>query len=726
MPSYQSIPHVFTHLTTGCTFVLPVAFLLVFDSVSAGQQDDTQVTLLPEISITAEKREADLERELSMVNTLSGEELDRAGIQDTQDLQYQVPGLVFSTTAGYGSPYLRGIGGAVSIFGDTGIATFIDGVYLGRANQSLQQLDDIERVEVRKGPYGVTQGHSVLGGAIKITTRDPEPYRSANTDFLYGNYNRHQLRGMLNTPLSDTGLSLRLSGTVNRRDGYSRNTFLKKDLDDQDEHAWRAKLRYRPSSQLDLVFSATQSKENDARNLASKLNSSIGVNGGVLLGGAVPDDPREVTDNVAEYQKIRQSIYSARLNWQTDALYLQALTAYQQTIQQYVADLDGTNIDFSSDASTSDSHAISQEFRLGSHQDERVDWAVGVYFRQEDGDHTLHVRLPVWAVSNSAESNFRNTSYSVFGALEYAFTPQWQGRAGLRYSNDEIAQNLVQAITQPSGNVLLNTTQKGHWNAVTPELGLSYTPTHYQVYYASMTRGYKPGGYNSLAIQPAFAPEYLWAYETGLKATFPERNLHLNAALFYYDYRDMQLLTLAPASAPGTLPIITNAGQATVRGIDLEAHYRPLPNLELTAGATFLDSRFERFDSIDPNNPTADPDRSGNPLPRAPDVSLLLAGTYRWVLSQGGEIKLSMDYRRQSEVYFNPYTDEAVRQGAYSLVNASLGFQDHKDHWYAELYVHNLADELYAQNIVRIDPAVGTARYWGAPRTFGFRLGYRF
>jgi outer membrane receptor protein involved in Fe transport len=96
------------------------------------------------------------------------------------------------------------------------------------------------------------------------------------------------------------------------------------------------------------------------------------------------------------------------------------------------------------------------------------------------------------------------------------------------------------------------------------------------------------------------------------------------------------------------------------------------------------------------------------------------------VLPRYGDIKLSVDYRYQSAVYFNPYKDWAVRQAAYSLVNASLGFHDRKDGWYAEFYVNNLADKLYAQNIIRIDPVVGTARYWGKPRTFGLRIGYRW
>ena len=99
--------------------------------------------------------------------------------------------------------------------------------------------------------------------------------------------------------------------------------------------------------------------------------------------------------------------------------------------------------------------------------------------------------------------------------------------------------------------------------------------------------------------------------------------------------------------------------------------------------------------------------------------------SHDWSQMREGDLRLSVNYKYQSAVYFNAYQDDAVRQDAYGLVNASLSYSSYSSHWYAELYGNNLTDELYAQNIIRIDPILGTARYWGEPRTFGFRLGYK-
>jgi len=107
-------------------------------------------------------------------------------------------------------------------------------------------------------------------------------------------------------------------------------------------------------------------------------------------------------------------------------------------------------------------------------------------------------------------------------------------------------------------------------------------------------------------------------------------------------------------------------------------------------------------------------------------VSWVLGGAYQWKISHYGDLRLSADYRYQSAVYFNPYRDDAVRQPAYGLLGMALGFESYRGNWSAQLYGGNLTDELYAQNIIRVDPVTGTVRLWGEPRTIGFRLGYRF
>jgi iron complex outermembrane receptor protein len=292
---------------------LPVALSLLALPALGNTLSKEPSFSLPIIVITPEWHEFDIQRVPSTVNVLFGEQLDTADIQNAQDLQNRIPGLVFKSSSGVGDTYLRGIGGAVSAAGGSGVSTFVDGVYLTRTSQSLQELYDIDRVEVIKGPHGVHLARNVVGGAISITTLDPEPYRSAYADVLYGTDNRRQLRGAYNFPVPDTGLSFRLTGMLNQRDGYSRNVFLGEDLDDQDDYAWRAKLRYQPSGRLDAVFSATQSRQDDARDLGKQPDPYVGLNGGVLLGGTVPDNPRKVTPNTEQKQNIENELYSAKL-----------------------------------------------------------------------------------------------------------------------------------------------------------------------------------------------------------------------------------------------------------------------------------------------------------------------------------------------------------------------------------------------------------------------------
>lgn len=711
--------------------VLSIVLLLVAFPVFPESVEDNPVYSLPTIVITPEWREVDLQRDPSTVNMLSGQQLDAANIDNARELQYALPGLAFSSSPGVGVPYLRGVGGVVSAAGGSSVSTFVDGVYMSRVGQSLQELFDIDRIEVIKGPRGVHLGRNVVGGALSIITQDPRPYREAYADALYGSRNQRQLRGAINLPIPDSDLSFRLAGTMTKRDGYSRDVSRGEDLDDKDYYAWRGKLRYRPSADLDIILSAARSRQDDTSGLAKQPDPDVGVNGGILLGGVVFDNPHKVTRSLDENQNIKNGLYSAKILWNTGALDVQSLTAYQDRDLEMAIDLDGTDADFASNFPASNAHAVSQEFRVGSKQDRDFTWVAGVYYLYEDASQELDVRFPLTAVQNRPESDTRNTSWAAFGELAYSFTPAWQGRAGLRYSYDESKLDLEQTIadpfgvTGPAGTSTARSKLEDHWDAVTPEFGVTFTPSQNTLYYANVSRGYKAGGYSAYSIQPAYDPEYLWAYETGMKKTFPGQNLRINAALFYYDYKGIQLLTLPPGAPPGTLLIITNAARATVKGLDLQAWYQPVWNLELSAGATLLDAQFDEFDSVDPNNPATDPDRSGDPLPQAPDVSLVLGSAYRWVLPRYGDMKLSADYRYQSAVYFNPYKDQAVRQDAYGLVNASLGFYSRKDNWYAELYANNLTDKLYAQNIIRVDPVAGTVRYWGEPRTFGLRLGYR-
>ena len=711
---------------------LSIVLKILIFSVSLTTSCIIFASSLPTIIISPEWRDVDQQSVSSTVNVLSDEQLDDAGVINTQDLQHKIPGVVFSTSSGVAEPHLRGVGGTVSVSGGSGVSTFIDGVYLTRSNQALQELFDVKRVEVIKGPHGVHLGRNVVGGAVSIITQDPLPYHEAYLDVLYGSYDQHQLRGAVNVPFSETNLSLRLAGTISKRDGYAENIFREDNMDDQDYYAWRGKLRYRPSNNLDVIFSAEQDRQDDVNGLGSKVNPDVGTNGGILTGGVVPDDPRKVANNVDQNIDDHNDFYSTKIIWNSNNIEFKSLTAYQKTTSEHAIDLDGTDSNFSSNSPSGNTRTLSQEFRLASKRELQLSWVAGIYLFDDDAINNFDVEFPLMAIQSLADSTIESMSYSLFGELNYLFTSKWQGRIGLRYNYDEVRLDLQQTLIDPlglqgpAGTTTVSVNDSEQWNALIPEFGLSYIADADSLYYGKISRGYKSGGFNSFSIQPAYDPEYLWSYELGIKKSVPTRQLRVNASVFYYDYSDIQLLTLPPNSPAGTLPIITNAAEATIQGLDLQLWYRPLANIELTAGATLLDSYFDDFVSVDPNNPAVDPDRSGDPLPYAPDVSLVLGGQYRWLQFDHGDLSLSAYYKYQSLVYFNPYHDEAVKQGAYGLVDASLRYASFDSHWYAELYGKNITDELYAQNIVRVDPIVGTKQFWGPPRTFGVRVGYTF
>ncbi len=677
------------------------------------------------IVITPEGRPVDPQQTPKTVNYFSEQELDRSGIANTIDLQYKTPGFVFKTNALLGQPYLRGVGSdIISAGAEASVASFIDGVYLPRAFDSIIDFYDLQRVEVIKGPQGVHLGRNVVGGAVSIHTRDPEPYQSAYADLLYGSYNKRQLHAAVNLPITDSSLAFRLAGTTTRREGYSENIYLREDADDENYYAMRAKLLYTPSPNLRLLLSASHSREDSSRAIAPQPDPDNGVNGGILLGGVVPDNPRELSANVSPNLNVQSNRYSARLNWKHDHMEFISTTAWLQTQGALAMDLDGVNTDYSANYPEADSNAFIQEFRLQSPAQKKLSWVSGLFLFNEKARQMLDVRLPASGVRSMPEGKVDTLSYAAFGQLAWRFRPHWQSKAGIRYSHDRRKLDLVKTVSKSTGVTISTQNEEQSWQAVTPEFTLEYLPDADKLYYASAARGYKAGGFNTSSIQPAFDPEYLWAYETGIKSTLPEQHIQLNAALFYYDYRDMQLRT-PPRDAPvGTYPIVINAARSIIKGIDLGARFQPKWNLGFSLAATLLDAKFDDFVSVDPNNPNDNPDRAGKPLPQAPDISVNLATDYSWLLKDG-KLTLNAEYRYQSSVYFNIYADPQVKQNGYGLLNMSLDFESRNTRWYANLYGRNLTDELYAQTINRSDPLYGIKRYWGAPRTIGLRFGYR-
>lgn len=694
----------------------------------ADASEDVEPIVLPTVLIAPEWDIVDAHRTAKTVDTLPGRELDAWGLHDTIALQYGSPGLVFKTNSVLGQPYLRGVGSDIISPGvESSIATFIDGVYLPRAYDYIADFFDVERVEVLKGPQGVHMGRNAVGGAISIHTRDPVPYREGYLDILGGTWAQRRIRGAVNIPVAGPQLALRISGAAARRDGYVENVNLGIDVDDEDYHALRAKLLYTPNANLALLFGAEHFSEDSSRALGSAVDPDVGTSGGILAGGTVPDDPRQITENVPPLIDVDSMRYSLRAEWRVGALELRSTSAWLHTEANLALDLDGTDADFAANFPHGRSETFSQEIRIAPAAASATEgrWTMGVFFLDEHASQSLDTRLPQTQTRNVPAGEVDTVALGAFGQYRLMLGDDWALRGGLRYSRDDRTLDLTRTVTSPSGTSVTRQHDRRRWDAWTPELGLEYAPDPGWFWYATAARGYKAGGFNTSTIQDPFDPEYLWAYELGVKSAWPSQAMRISAALFHYDYRDMQLNTPPGDAPPGTFPRVINAAAATLRGAEAGLLWHPRHDLELSLRAMTLSARFDDFVSIDPNNPEVDPDRSGGRLPQAPRLSFN-AGVNYLLPFAGGMLRLSGEYRYQSSMYFNIYQDPALRQGAYGLINAGIGWESGDEHWYAELYGRNLTDKLYAQTMLRNDPLTGTKRFWGAPRTVGIRVGYRW
>lgn len=682
---------------------------------------------LPVIIVTPEWRPVDLQRVPKTINQLSARALDAAGIDDTIDLQNAVPGFSFKTNSVLGQPYLRGVGSDfISAGAESSVATFIDGVYLPRAFDSIVDLFDVDRVEVIKGPQSVHLGRNVVGGAVSVHTADPGGDADSYVDVTLGEYRQRRVRAASELAPVGGRVAVRVAGAAARRDGYTHNVLHGAQENGEDFYALRAKLKYEPNERIGVLVAAERHSEDSTRATGTKPIPGLGVNGGIALGGYVPAAPREIAEDVQPFILVDGERHSARITWAHGAFDLLASTAFVSTDVALQLDLDSTDAAFASNHPSGTSRAWLQELRLTAPAGRALSWTAGTFLLDERANQTLDVRLPQTATRTVTDSDVDTRSYALFGDVGYRFNERWRGRIGVRYTMDARELDLTRTVTSPTSPALLRQTEHGRWSGTTPELGIEYAANAARLWYGSIARGYKAGGFNTSTIQAAFAPEFLLAYEAGVKTELAKGRARLNAALFHYDYDDLQLNT-PPREAPvGTFPRVINAARASVRGADLDVTVRPGGgNLTLALGATLLDARFEDFVSLDPNNPSDDPNRAGKRMPQAPDVTANVRASYRWPFAAGA-LTLTGEYRRQSDVWFSIYEDPALREPGVGLVSASLRFEHVQGRWYGELVGRNLTDELYASTRLRNDPLGGTKVLYAAPRMLAVTAGYRW
>jgi len=723
------------------------ALLLSTSLATAAWAADAGGLQLEEIIVTATKTgETALQSTPLAITAFSGEQLASRGVTGVRGLVDYTPGLQIADQSGYAQLYIRGIGSNnVFVGSDPSSTTHMDGVYLARPLSYFSDFLDVERVEVLRGPQGTIYGRNSVGGTINIISRKPSETFTGEAQVYYGNYNAYGLKGYVSGPVGDTGVRFSLAANRMARDAYYENVSTGNDIGNQNAFGVRGQVLLPLGERGDFTLRADYAKSSDAMGTYSKLLQPIGN----PLDDAILTDYGKFSADLDNHTTLQNFGAAAEINYElTDNLALKSLTAARSVKGSIETDADATSLNlFRTLIAPIMQRQYSQELNLTGKFD-NLTFVTGAYYFQENVREPLNLALPGFGVSHFQRPRLKAESYAFFGQAEYQITPEISVVAGVRYSKEtkdyflrdfwtvSSSFDIAQAEAAPTigapffSDPFIVNTSRGD-NAWTPKFGLNYKPTDDLLLYASATRGFKNGGFeygatNAVDAARGYAPEYLWAYEVGMKSDWFDNRLRLNLAGFYYDYKDLQVtLFTPPANA-----ITDNAATAKVKGLEAEIQARVVQGLDVFANLAYLDATYSSYPgaTVTAFGPF---DAKGKRLNSSPEFSMTLGGVYTHELGDNGTVYAGVDYHWQSTIYFTPanagvgaVTNYAERQSGYGLWNARVGWDSPESQWGFAIIGRNLANKGYVTGTVNYTPNI--AGRVGAPRTAIAQLSFKY
>ena len=588
--------------------------------------------------VTAQRRSENLQKVPISVSAISAAKLQAANITSSADLAAVTPALTFSNVNGYLQSRIRGIGNASQ--GPTienSVATYIDGVYLASAPGSLQNLNNIQQVEVLNGPHGTLFGRNATGGLIQILTKDPKAIFGGNADVSYENYDTTRLAAYLTGPVFgpvDADLALYAS---HQGDGYGTQLFNDKPTDKTDRDIaarskWLARFDTGTTVRLSFDFENTSTSD-PSLNPVGDFQSAFGPRSPAVQ-AAVENNRYDENDNDLTVRRLIAGGTSGRIDQQLGPLMLTDIAAYRKTKFSNEFDADGVPAQIVQELFTEKDEQVSEEIQLAPRHTGKLQWIVGVYHFHLDSAYDP-LTLRVGPTESDQCNAYVTESVAPCAQATYEILPETHVTGGFRYTYERRTQTGATTDLSATGAPTVIPIANASLYSDTPtwRLAVDHSFNSNIFGYISWNRGFKSGGFNpSVPSQPPYKPEHLDDYEIGEKSTLLNGRLRLNAALFYYAYKDIQVNTYI-----GSESVTLNRAEAREYGLDTTFDFSLTRDLTLTGGAVLLHDRFTDFpltavgtlDAANDTTPIVQGSATGNRLPFAPDATLNLGADYK-------------------------------------------------------------------------------------------------
>jgi iron complex outermembrane recepter protein len=697
----------------------------------------------PEVMVTAQKRTEDVATVPIVISVLSNQELVQSGINNTQDLEWGVPGLVFGNTNGFAEPYLRGIGTDLITPGqESPIGFYLDGVYLPLPTDLLQQFDDISRIEVLKGPQGTLYGRNTTGGAVNIITRDPQQDFSADATLSAGDRGYAKAVTYVTGALTDA-LSANFSGIYTAHNGFVDVVNTGDHLDNLDQYGLRGKLLYTLNSAWNVLWGADYLEKHDTSDTV--YTALVGSNLPLPPGVGPSFQPYNTYTNLDptphRYSTDFGSNMTVRgqLGWAN----FTSITGFRDDSFTSLSDGDATTLQLLAYASIEGEQQFTQEFQLASNGSSPLQWLGGLYYLRAtvfDGPVAVWSGIPVSDTPNAADLTGRGhiTSYAGYGQVSYELPFDLKLIGGLRTTDEQ--RTLIQqtdfttdllnpAVRLAEGFPAVDTSKT--WTSTDPKATLQWQNPG-QLLYASYSTGFKAGSYNLISpgVPGPLDPEKIKAFEVGGKHEVPLVNqAKVDWAVFYYRYTNIQLAVQDPATQGQDAS--QNAASSINKGVDLDLAVPVMRNLTAKFGMEYLEARYESYPDaavynivdgeLDTAAYTKSVDASGNRMERAP---LLTTSTQlQWLVPLPiGDIATTVLYYHNSGFYLD--AGDEFQQKAYNLANLRIEYAAPHKLWSVAAWIDNAFNATVIGGL-GVSPYVAGG-FYNDPRIYGLSASVHF
>ena len=713
---------------------------------------DKSISVLEEVVVTSQKRESTLQDTPVSITALTAQDLEMYNMTDIAEVSRVAPNFKLNhgrDSTSQATVHIRGIGQSDEL-GDPGVGIYIDGIYLARQHGALFKLNDIERIEILRGPQGTLFGRNAIGGAVNVVTRQPTNETEFSAEVGVGNYDSLTGTAYGQVPVIEDKLFVRAAVYGEKNSGFTENTFLDEELNDKDVLTGRFALRARPTENLDVNWSVDVTRDESngpglfitgldrtQRYLPSiersfgSLSPFVAGNSG---GASDPDSHvRKISNDSPNSHSLDVWGTTLNINWDTGDYEFRSITGYREIEELVQTDLDGTSFTIlDQDSDEFEQWQVSQEFQLlGSAFDDRLKWLLGFYYFKE------RQRLPISVIFDiglGADLGFDRTvrqeaeTVAGFGSATYAFTDKFSVTFGARFSTED--KTLAALRIQADGTISFN--EPGistGFNNFSPKIVLDYQIMQTVLTYASFSKGFKSGGFNPRSAaqgqtQP-YDPEKVYSFEAGIKSRWFDDRLQANIAGFYMDYSDIQQqVFITDPSGAGFISTVANAAEATITGLELEVMARPTENFFFAGTLGYTNAEFDEF--IDATLG----DLSDRKFQNAPEITASIAAEYRVQFPSDWEVSLGAAYSYQGETFFDPVNIELIKEDGFGLLDLNLKIAPPPDsqlgQFQFEAFIKNVTDELYRTNGLDTVTDLGYAlNYFGDPRTFGINLRFQ-